>query len=64
MRAGDEPYTRLPGGPVSAPPKLYKRRFYVLVVFCSLMFLYGTSHPLSLLGVGTQSARADDSRCS
>lgn len=54
MRATDTPYARLAGGPVSASPKLYRRRFYVLVVFCSLMFLYGTSHPL--LEEGTLSA--------
>jgi hypothetical protein len=52
MRAphADAPYARLEGGPLNAPPKLYRRRFYVLVVFCSLMFLYGTSHPIAEVG--------------
>jgi hypothetical protein len=50
MRAADAPYARLAGG----PPKLYRSRFYVLVVFCSLMFLYGTSHPF--VEVGTHSS--------
>jgi hypothetical protein len=45
MATHDGEYTRLASG--GSAPVLYRTRFYVLFVYCCLMFLYGARRPFS-----------------